>query len=189
VWSAARRDSRADLLVLAATALCLTIPAFGAAMVLTQVFSVRLGWLPVVGGGSLRHLVLPAVSLAVPVAAVITRVVRASMLDACRKPFYTAAQAKGLTREQVWRKHVLRNALIPVLSLVGVQFGHLLGGAFIIETLFAWPGLGRLTVQAIFDQDTPVVLGAVVLSALIFQLCNALVDLTQQALDPRLRES
>lgn len=187
LWAAARHNRPADLLVLACTAVCLSIPAFGVAILLTQLFSVRLGWLPSVGGGSLRHLLLPGLSLALPTAAVIARMARAAMLEAARQPYATAVRAKGLTMPQVWRKHIFRNALLPVLALVGVQTGHLLGGAFIVETLFAWPGLGRLTVQAIFDNDTPVVLGSVLLSAVVFQLTSLLVDLCQSALDPRLR--
>ena len=187
VWAAIHHSSRSDLAVLILTALALALPTFGVAIFLTQLFSVRLGWLPSVGGGTTRHFILPCLSLAIPTAAVITRIVRARMIEELQKPYVVTAHAKGLTLHQVWRTHVLRNALVPALTLVGVQFGHLLGGAFVVETIFAWPGLGRLTVQAIFEQDYPVVLGAVVLSALVFQVLTALVDIVHQQIDPRIR--
>lgn len=188
VWSALRHKSPADTTVLVLTALCLALPSFGIAIFLTQVFSVHLKWLPVVGGGTLKHFILPSLSLAIPAAAVITRLVRARMLEEIGKLYTLTAHAKGLSNRQVWRKHILPNGLIPAVTLVGVHFGHLLGGAFIIETLFAWPGLGRLTVQAIFDQDYPVVLAAVILSALIFQVLNSIVDILHRQLDPRIQE-
>lgn len=188
VWAAAHHQYAADTAFLVVTALCLAVPAFGFAIFLTQVFSVQLKWLPSVGGGTLRHFILPCLSLAIPTAAVIARLVRARMLDEINKLYVLTGHAKGLPRRYLWRRHLLPNALVPAVTLVGVQFGHLLGGAFVVETLFAWPGLGRLTVQAIFDQDYPVVLGAVVLSALIFQACNLLVDLAHRRLDPRVQE-
>lgn len=188
LWAALRHRSTADMAVLILTALCLALPSFGIAIFLTQVFSVHLKWLPVVGGGTLKHFILPCLSLAIPTAAVITRLVRARMLEESHKLYTLTAYAKGLSNRAVWRKHILPNALIPAVTLVGVQFGHLLGGAFIVETLFAWPGLGRLTVQAIFDQDYPVVLGAVILAVMIFQALNLLVDIVHRQLDPRLQE-
>lgn len=187
-WSAVRHKRPDDLAVIVFTTVGLAIPSFGIAIFLTQLFSVRLGWLPTVGGGDVIHLILPCLSLAIPTSAVITRVVRARMLEEMNKPYVLTALAKGLTLNQVWRKHVFRNALTPALTLVGVQFGYLLGGAFIVETIFAWPGLGRMTVQAIIDQDYPVVLGAVVVSAFIFQLLNAFLDIAYSWLDPRIRE-
>jgi ABC-type dipeptide/oligopeptide/nickel transport system permease component len=186
-WSAVNYQSPADLAMLILTTFGLALPSFGVALFLIQLFSVRLGWLPAVGGGSLQHLILPCLSLAVPTAAVITRMVRARMLEEMAKPYVVTALAKGLKLDKVWQKHVLRNALLPALTLVGVQFGYLLGGAFIVETIFAWPGLGRLTVQAIFDQDYPVVLGAVTVSALIFQFINASLDIAHLWIDPRVR--
>lgn len=185
--AARQHGSWIDLTTLIITSLGLSIPAFGLAIFLTQVFSVRLGWLPSVGGGSLKHFILPCVSLALPTAAVIARLARSSILETLRLPHVTAARAKGLSASMIWWRHVLRNSMAPVITLAGVNFGHLLGGAFIVETIFAWPGLGRLTVQAVFDRDYPVVLGAVILGALIFQLLNVLADLLYQWLDPRLR--
>jgi len=187
-WSALHHKGLIDMAVIVLTALCLAIPSFGIAIFLTQIFSVHLKLLPVVGGGSLKHFILPCLSLAIPTAAVITRLVRARMLDEINKQYTLTARAKGLSNKQVWLRHIFPNALIPAVTMVGVQFGHLLGGAFVVETLFAWPGLGRLTVQAIFDQDYPVVLAAVILSALIFQVLNSMVDILHRQLDPLIRE-
>ncbi len=186
-WSALHHRRLDDLAVIIFTTLGLAIPSFGIAIFLMQLFSVRLGWLPTVGGGDVCHLILPCLSLAIPTTAVITRVVRARMLEEMSKPYVLTALAKGLTLDKVWSKHVFRNALTPALTLVGVQFGYLLGGAFIVETIFAWPGLGRMTVQAIIDQDYPVVLGAVIVSALIFQTLNTAVDIAYDWIDPRIR--
>jgi ABC-type dipeptide/oligopeptide/nickel transport system permease component len=184
-WSALHHKGLIDMAVIVLTALCLAIPSFGIAIFLTQIFSVHLKLLPVVGGGSLKHFILPCLSLAIPTAAVITRLVRARMLDEINKQYTLTARAKGLSNKQVWLRHIFPN---PAVTMVGVQFGHLLGGAFVVETLFAWPGLGRLTVQAIFDQDYPVVLAAVILSALIFQVLNSMVDILHRQLDPLIRE-
>ncbi|HWR65681.1 MAG TPA: ABC transporter permease [Bellilinea sp.] len=176
-----------DTLLSVAMAAGLSTPVFGLAILLTQVFSVQLGWLPAIGAGSIRHFVLPVLSLAVPTAAVIARLTRSSLLETLQMQYVTTAHGKGVPRNLVWRRHILRNSLVPVISLVGVQFGHLLAGAFIVETIFAWPGLGRLTVQAIFDQDYPVVLGSVILAVVIFQVLNLIVDLIHSLLDPRIR--
>jgi ABC-type dipeptide/oligopeptide/nickel transport system permease component len=176
-----------DTLLSVGMAAGLSTPVFGLAILLTQVFSVHLGWLPAIGAGSLRHFILPVLSLAIPTAAVIARLTRSSLLETLQMQYVTTAHGKGVPRKLVWRRHILRNSLVPVISLVGVQFGHLLAGAFIVETIFAWPGLGRLTVQAIFDQDYPVVLGSVILAVVIFQALNLIVDVIHTQLDPRLR--
>ncbi len=176
-----------DTLLSVGMAAGLSTPVFGLAILLTQVFSVQLGWLPAIGAGSLRHFILPVLSLAIPTAAVIARLTRSSLLETLQMQYVTTAHGKGVPRKLVWHRHILRNSLVPVISLVGVQFGHLLAGAFIVETIFAWPGLGRLTVQAIFDQDYPVVLGSVILAVVIFQVLNLLVDVIHTLLDPRLR--
>jgi ABC-type dipeptide/oligopeptide/nickel transport system permease component len=188
IWASLHHQQIADLAVIVLTSVALSFPSFGLAILLTQFFSLQLGWLPAFGGGSVRHLVLPCIALTVPTAAVIARVVRSKMHEELNKTYVLTALSKGLALSQVWWKHVIRNAVIPALTVIGVQFGHLLGGAFIVETIFAWPGLGRLTVQAIFDRDFPVVLGAVVLSAILFQLCNAIVDIAHMHLDPRIRQ-
>lgn len=174
-----------DLTVMGFTVFGQSLPSFWVALLLLMVFGVRLQWLPVVGSGSPAHLVMPVIALALPTTAVVARLVRASLLDVCRADYVCTAHAKGLERWRVWRRHISPNAVIPVLTLLGLHLGHLLGGTFIIETIFGWPGLGRLVVQAIFDRDFPVVVGAVLLIALIYQAINLAVDLAHARLDPR----
>lgn len=183
--AAARAGGYVDLTVMAGTTLGESLPSFWVALLLIQFFALKLGWLPVFGAGSPRHLVLPALALALPAIALIARLVRSCLLDVTTADFVRTAHAKGLSQLLVWRDHIFRNAILPVMTLLGLYLGHLLGGAFIIETIFAWPGLGRLVVQAIFDRDFPVVVGAVLLIALIYQVLNIVVDLAYAWLDPR----
>ncbi|NWF80490.1 MAG: ABC transporter permease [Chloroflexi bacterium] len=183
--AAARAGGYVDLAVMAGTTLGESLPSFWVALLLIQFFALKLSWLPVFGAGSLRHLVLPALALALPAIALIARLVRSCLLDVMTADFVRTAHAKGLSQLLVWRDHIVRNAILPVITLLGLYLGHLLGGAFIIETVFAWPGLGRLVVQAIFDRDFPVVVGAVLLIALIYQVLNIVVDLAHAWLDPR----
>lgn len=187
LWAATQHGRWVDLVLSFGLALGLSVPVFGLAIFLSQVFSVRLGWLPAIGAGSPLHFILPSISLAVPTSAVIARLTRSSLLDTLSMQHVTTAHGKGVPERMVWTRHILHNSLVPVVNLIGVQFGHLLGGTFIVETIFAWPGLGRLTVQAIFDQDYPVVLGSVLLSVLMFQLINLMVDGAHNLLDPRIR--
>jgi ABC-type dipeptide/oligopeptide/nickel transport system permease component len=184
-WAASHKGSLADMGIMSLTSLGLAVPGFGFAMLLTLVFPLKLRLLPVAGGGSLAHLVLPTLTLAAPLLAVIARLSRSSLLDAAQADYVLTARAKGASHTQVWRKHILRNALVPVITLLGLNFGHLLGGAFVVETIFGWPGLGRLLVQAVFDRDYPLILGAVLLLAVIFQVFNLLIDLLHGVLDPR----
>lgn len=180
-----RSGGYVDLAVMTAATLGESLPSFWVALLLIQVFALWLGWLPVFGAGGIFHLVLPAVSLALPAIALIARLVRGCVLDVKGADYVRTARAKGLTGMLVWRDHIFRNAVLPVVTLLGLYLGHLLGGAFIVETIFAWPGLGRLVVQAIFDRDFPVVVGAVLLIALIYQALNIAVDLAHAWLDPR----
>jgi ABC-type dipeptide/oligopeptide/nickel transport system permease component len=154
---------------------------------LVQIFAVGLGWLPVFGSGTSLHLVLPSVTLALPGAAAVARLVRASVLEVMGADFVRTALAKGLLNPQIMLRHILPNAMIPALTLLGLNFGHLVGGAFVIETIFAWPGLGRLTVQAIFERDIPVVMGAVLVVVPFCLSINLIVDLLHAWLDPRVR--
>lgn len=183
--AAFHHDSWMDLAVMSTAALSISIPSYGMAVLLTLLFSVNLRWLPVAGGGSLAHLVLPALVLALPMVAVVARISRSSLLDAARAEYVLAAHARGITRRVVWHKHILRNALVPVVTMVGLNFGHLLGGAFVVETIYGWPGLGRMIVQAVFEKDFPVIMGAVVMMAAIFQLFHLIIDMAHGLLDPR----
>ncbi len=183
--AAARPGGRLDFVLMAVTGLGISLPVYWVALLLMLVFSLRLHWLPAVGAGSPAHLVLPAVTLALPTAAAIARLVRANVLDVRGADYVRTAAAKGLPASALWRRHVLRNGLIPVVSVLGLYLGHLLGGTFVVETLYAWPGLGRLVVQAVFDRDFPVLVGGVLLIAVIYQCINLAADLALAWLDPR----
>ncbi len=183
--AAVRPGGWLDLALMSVTTLGLSIPTFWVALLLIQLFAVKLRWLPVVGAGTPAHLVLPAICLALPLTAVIARLVRSSLLDVKQADFIRTARSKGLTPTSIWGGHVLRNAVIPVLTLLGLYAGRMLAGAVVIETIFAWPGLGRLTVQAILDSDFPVVIGAVLLIAALYQLLTLSVDVLHAVIDPR----
>lgn len=185
ILAGTRPGSWADTALMAAINLGLALPTFWVALLLILFFSLRLHWLPVVGAGTPLHLVLPAVTLALPTAAVIARLMRSSLIDVIGADFVRTANSKGLTQGLVLRRHILRNSLIPVVTMIGLHLGYLLGGAFIVETVFGWPGLGRLTVQAIFDRDLPVVLGATLTIAAMYVGLNLIVDLIHAWLDPR----
>ena len=185
IWSAAHYGRLSDLGIMLLSSLGLAVPGFGFAILLTLVFSLKLRLLPVAGGGTPAHMILPMLTLAAPMAAVIARLSRASLIDVSRAEYVLAARAKGVSERVVWHKHVLRNALVPVITMLSLNFGHLLGGAFVVETIFGWPGLGRMLVQAVFDRDYPLILGSVLLLAVIFQVFNLLVDLAHGVLDPR----
>jgi ABC-type dipeptide/oligopeptide/nickel transport system permease component len=163
----------------------LSMPVFWTGLVLIVVFAFWLPWLPVGGIGSPAHLVLPAITLALPSIAMIARMTRSSVLEVLREDYVRTARAKGVQERLVVVKHALRNAAIPILTLVGLQAGQLLGGAVLTETVFAWPGLGRLMVKAIFARDYVLLQGAVLLFAMAFVVINLLVDLSYGALDPR----
>ena len=189
IWAARRAGSWSDSLTMAAATLGLGIPTFWSALLLIMLFSLRLRWLPVTGAGSVAHVVLPSVVLALPVAAVVARLVRAGILETISADFVRTAHGKGLSAGQVVWRHVIRNGLIPVTTVLGLHLGHLLGGAFVVETIFAWPGLGRLAVQAIFDRDYPVVMGCTLLVAAIYLIINLAVDLIHAWMDPRVADA
>jgi ABC-type dipeptide/oligopeptide/nickel transport system permease component len=155
---------------------------------LILVVSVELGWLPTSGRGSWAHLILPAITLGTHFAASLARLTRTSLLEVLGQNFVTTARAKGLAEGSVILRHALKNAAVPVVTLIGLQFGTLLGGAVVTETIFAWPGVGRLAVQSIFARDYPVVQAGVLVLALSFVALNLLVDLLYGALDPRIRD-
>jgi peptide/nickel transport system permease protein len=175
-----------DALARVGALLGLSMPIFWIGLVLIVVFSLWLPWFPVGGAGSLSHLVLPAVTLALPSIAMVARMTRSSVLEVLREDYVRTARAKGLAERLVVSKHGLRNASIPIVTLLGLQAGQLMGGAVLTETVFAWPGLGRLMVKAIFARDYILLQGAVLVFALAFVLVNLLVDLSYGALDPRI---
>jgi len=192
--AAVRRASWLDYLAMGASLSTLSMPIFWVAIVAIWLFSLQLGWLPVSGRAGpvwewegLRHIVLPAATLATTSLAIISRLTRSGMLDVLGREYVTTARAKGVPPWSVVGKHALKNALIPVVTVVGLQYGFLLGGAVVTETIFAWPGVGRLAITAILQRDYPVVQGCVLLVAVVFVLINLLVDVLYGWLDPRIR--
>lgn len=214
IISAARQNSLVDRLSMAGAFLGISMPGFWLGIVLILIFAVGLHWLPVQGRvdfdaqlvpvtgffvldsiltgnkvalvSSLKHLVLPAITLGAPVAAVVARVTRSSMLETLRSDYITLARSKGLPEWGVVFKHALRNALIPTVTVVGLQVGVLLGGNMIVETVFSWPGLGRMVVEAIFDRDFPLVQGSVMIYAFTFVMANLIVDVLYTYLNPKI---
>ncbi len=214
IISAVRQNSPVDRLSMAGAFVGISMPVFWLGILLILIFAVRLRWLPVSGRiaygtgleertgfyvldslltgnraaliSSLKHLVLPSLTLGAGVAAIIARVLRSSMLETLRADYVTLARAKGASEQRVVLKHALRNALIPTVTVVGLQVGVLLGGNMIVETVFSWPGLGRLVVNAIFARDFPLIQGAVMVYALIFVIANLVVDVLYTYLNPKI---
>src|SRR5262247_860496 len=186
IVSAAWPNSLFDAVARLGSLFGLSMPVFWTGLVLIVVFALWLPWLPVGGVGSPSHLVLPAVTLALPSVAMVARMTRSSVLEVLHEDYVRTARAKGVTERLVVAKHALRNAAIPILTLLGLQAGQLMGGAVLTESVFAWPGLGRLMVKAIFARDYVLLQGAVLIFALAFVVINLAVDLAYGALDPRI---
>ncbi len=186
IVAALRRNSLVDHVSMLFSWIGTAMPAFLLGLLLMLVFGVRLKWLPILGRGGIRHLILPAVTLGTYSAAVIARMLRASILEILSKDYITTAHAKGLSSTIVVFKHILKNALIPTLTVIALQMGYMLGGAVVTETIFAWPGVGRYAVLALFARDIPVIQGVVILMATIFTLTNLAVDVSYAFLDPRI---
>jgi peptide/nickel transport system permease protein len=186
VVAASRRNSIADSGIRGIAMLGQAVPSFYLGVIGILVFAVWLRWLPTGGRGSLASLVLPAVTLGFNLIALIARVTRSSMLDVLRQDYIRTARAKGLNEGLVIWSHALRNAFIPVLTVIGLQVGLVMGGVVVIETVFSWPGVGRLAIQAIYARDYPVVQAVVFLFATIFVVVNLVVDLLYAVLDPRI---
>jgi ABC-type dipeptide/oligopeptide/nickel transport system permease component len=185
---AARHRGRAqDHLVGVVSLLGLSFPAFALGPILMILVSIKLGWLPVSGAGDLAHLVLPAVTMGAALAAILTRMVRTSMLEELNQDYIRTARAKGLPERIVVYKHALRNAMIPVLTLIGLQFGALLAGAIVTEKLFSWPGIGQLTVSAIENRDYPLLQGCILGIGLTYVLVNLATDVMYMVINPRIR--
>jgi ABC-type dipeptide/oligopeptide/nickel transport system permease component len=189
VVSAARPGSAADRLGMTSTFLAVSMPVFWLGLILIFLFSVKLRLLPPSGYGGLdlRYLILPAVTLGACSAGIIARITRSSMLDAVSEDYIVSARAKGLSETRVMLKHALRNALVPVVTVIGADFGSYLSGAVLTESIFGWPGLGRLTLEAILKRDLPVIEGSVLFMAVVFMLVNLAVDVSYAFIDPRVR--
>jgi peptide/nickel transport system permease protein len=163
------------------------MPNFWLGPLLAILFAVKLGWLPVAGTGTLAHLVLPSVTLGAALSAILARMTRASVLEELRELYVLAARARGLSRARAVLRHAFRNSLIPIVTIVGLQFGAVLTGTIITETIFAWPGVGRLLIQSISFRDYPLVQGCILFISFIYVMMNLLTDLTYGLLDPRIR--
>ncbi len=186
IVSATRRNSMFDNVSMLFALVGVAAPVFWMALMLQLLFAVNMRILPATGIGTWRHLVLPSITLGMASAGLMARITRSSMLEVLRQDFITTARAKGLNERFVIYKHALKNALIPVVTVMGLQFGILLGGAVLTETVFAWPGIGRLLVDSILRRDYPVVQGTVMLMAFLFVIINLVVDITYAFLDPRI---
>jgi peptide/nickel transport system permease protein len=187
VLTAVRRDTLVDHAGTLATVLGQATPGFWLGLMMIYLFAVQLRWLPTGGYGTLAQLIMPAVVLAAFYSARVARLTRSAVLEVLGEEYVKTARAKGLGEGRVIGKHTLRNAAIPIVTLAGLEAGQLLGGAVVTETIFAWPGLGRLTVQALLNRDFPVVMAAVSFTSVVYTLMNLVVDLVYGWLDPRIR--
>ena len=187
ILSATRQYSLIDSGSMIFALLGVSMPNFWLGLMMILVFAVNLGWLPSGGFSNWSSLILPAITLGTGSAAIITRMTRSSMLEVIRQDYIRTARAKGVAENVVINQHALKNALIPIITVIGLQFGYLLGGAVLTETVFSWPGVGRMMVDAIRQKDTPTVLGTVVFLATTFSLVNLFVDLLYGFVDPRIK--
>lgn len=187
IMAAVKRNTWIDTLALLFSLIGIAMPNFWLGPLLIILFSIELGWLPVSGRGGFSHLVLPALTLGMALAAILTRMVRSGLVQAIREDYIKTARAKGLGEGTVWLKHALRNSLLSVITIVGLQFGSLLAGSIITETIFTWPGLGRLTIQAIQTRDYPLVQGCVLFISISYLMVNLFTDLLYRLVDPRIQ--
>jgi len=188
VHSARRRNRWDDRLISVVSLFGLSFPNFALGPVLILLFAIKLGWLPVSGSGTFANLVLPAITMGGALAAILTRMVRTSMLEELSHDYIRTARAKGLPERTVVYRHALRNAMIPIITVLGLQFGALLAGAIVTETIFSWPGLGRLTIQAIGNRDYYLVQGCILAIGLTYVAVNFLTDLLYSVANPRIRQ-
>jgi peptide/nickel transport system permease protein len=187
ISAALHRGRARDHILSVVSLLGLSFPSFALGPILILLVSIKLGWLPVSGAGDFSHLILPAVTMGGALAAILTRMVRTSMLEELGQDYIRTARAKGLPERTVVYKHALRNAMIPVLTLIGLQFGALLAGAIVTETIFSWPGIGRLTVSAISNRDYPLLQGCILAVGLTYVLVNLATDVLYVVVNPRIR--
>ncbi len=189
IISAVKKYSFWDMLTTVSTTILVCIPVYWLGMIMQVIFGLKLGWLPMsgYGDGSIRYYILPALALASVSTAYIARMMRSTMLESLSNDYIVTAYAKGLSQFKVIGKHALKNALIPVITLIGLDLGSLMGGAILIETVFNWPGVGRTVYLAILQRDAPVVIGGTIILVMIFVIMNLIVDILYAWLDPRIR--
>ena len=188
VRSARRRDRWDDRLLSVVSLFGLSFPNFALGPILILFFAIKLGWLPVSGSGSFAHLVLPAITMGGALAAILTRMVRTSILEELGHDYIRTARAKGLSERTVVYRHALRNAMIPIITVLGLQFGALLAGAIVTETIFSWPGIGRLTIQAISNRDYYLVQGCILAIGVTYVAVNFMTDFLYSVANPRIRQ-
>lgn len=186
VIAASKQHSLMDHLTMTSALIGTSIPNFWLGLLLILLFSVTLGWFPVCGYGSARYMVLPALTLGAGLAGITTRLTRSSMLEVLNQDYVTAARSKGLSEPRIIFKHGLKNAFIPIVTVIGIQLGHLLGGTVIVESIFAWPGIGKLLVDSIYARDFATVQACALLFAIIFVLINLIVDIFYLFLNPKI---
>jgi peptide/nickel transport system permease protein len=192
IISAKKQYTLIDNITVVFSLVGVSMPNFWLGLLLSLLFALKLGWLPSQGMGTgffslLRSIILPSITLGTDAAATVVRMTRSSMLEVIRQDYIFTARSKGITEKEVTRKHMFKNALIPIVTAVGLQFGRLLGGAMLTETVFSWPGLGRLMIDSITRKDIPMVLGATVFMAIMFSIVNLLVDILYGFVDPRIK--
>jgi peptide/nickel transport system permease protein len=190
IISAIKQYSTIDNVSMVGALLGVSMPNFWQGLLLILLFAITLGWLPVAGygdHGDLEHMILPAITLGTSSAAITTRLMRSTMLETINQDYIQAARAKGLSERVVIGKHALKNALIPVVTMIGLNFAYLLDGSVVVETIFAWPGIGLLMVESIYMRDYPMIQGCILFVAIIFIFVNLMVDILYTYLDPRIR--
>jgi peptide/nickel transport system permease protein len=188
IRSAQRRNRWDDRLISVVSLFGLSFPGFALGPILILLFAIKLGWLPVSGSGSLANLILPAITMGSALAAILTRMVRTSMLEELSQDYIRTARSKGLSERAVVYRHALRNAMLPIITVLGLQFGALLAGAIVTETIFSWPGIGRLTITAIGNRDYYLVQGCILAIGLTYVAVNFLTDLLYSVANPRIRQ-
>lgn len=187
IVAAIKQNSILDYICSTSAVIGVSIPNFWLALLLILVFSIYLDLTPVMGSGSVEHLILPSITLGTGMAAVTARLTRSSMLEVIRQDYVRTARGKGLSETTIVVRHAMKNALIPVITIIGLEIGHLLGGTVIVETIFAWPGIGKLLIDAISQRDIPLIQGCVIFITIMYVSVNLIVDLSYSILDPRIR--
>ena len=187
IIAAINQNSWIDTVSMVLALIGLSMPNFWLGLLLIILFSLKLGWLPSGGNEGFKSIILPAFTVGAGLAALLTRTTRSSMLDVIRQDYLRTARAKGVPEKTIIRKHALRNALIPIITIFGVQFSNVLGGSVLAETVFAWPGVGRLVVDAIDQRDIPTVTGALVMTTMLVTVVNLLIDIVYAFVDPRIK--
>ncbi|MCP5050613.1 MAG: ABC transporter permease [bacterium] len=186
-WAAFKENTKIDAAITLISSMGLAIPNFVLGPLLIIIFSVALGWLPVSGSGGFQYIILPAITLAVSISAFLTRIIKTSLVTELQKPYVLLARAKGLTEPQLFKRHLLKNAMIPIVTTIGLQLGALLTGAVITETIFSWQGIGSLLINAIRQRDYPMVQGIVVFITFVYLILSFIVDICYFMMDPRIR--